>query len=96
MTDKHPFSTRRGRKLRAAKLMQSPLCEPCRREGRITAATTVHHLVPLERGGERYPALDGLEALCDDHHKQVHGARPKPDIDPQTGIPRSGHWWCEA
>jgi hypothetical protein len=51
MTDKHPFSTRRGRKLRALKLKADPHCEQCLRENKLTSAGEVHHRVPISQGG---------------------------------------------
>ena len=87
MTDKHPSSTRRGRRLREQKLRASDyLCETCRAEGRLQEAVTVHHLRPLEAGGDPYPGLDSLVALCEDHHKLTHGSRPKVRVDPKTGL----------
>lgn len=81
VTAKHPFSTRRGRKLRAEKLSAEPRCEPCLRKGRLSLATTVHHIVPLEQGGEPFPPLDGLVPMCEDCHKATHGARPRQGCD---------------
>ena len=95
MTDKHPFSTRRGRRLRQAKLDRDPLCEPCRSAGRITEAETVHHAIPLEQGGPAFPPLDGLVSMCLDHHKQSHGSKPKVHVDANTGFPLGQHWWNE-
>jgi 5-methylcytosine-specific restriction protein A len=95
VTWKHPFSTRRGRKLRQAKLRSVDyLCEPCRHQGRLVEAVEVHHVVPLEDGGDPFPALNGLEALCDDHHKRTHGKR-RGGVDPATGLPLGPHWWNE-
>ena len=78
MTDRHPFSTRRGRKLREAKLRSVDyLCEVCRHAGRLVEAIEVHHIVPLNEGGDPFPPLNGLEARCDDCHKRAHGRRRK-------------------
>jgi 5-methylcytosine-specific restriction protein A len=94
MTDAHPFSTRRGRKLRRRKLEANPLCEPCERKRKVTVATEVHHVRPLCEGGAPYPELDGLESRCHACHDQVHGARPRAAVDPATGLPIGGdHWW---
>jgi 5-methylcytosine-specific restriction enzyme A len=94
---KHPFSTRRGRKLRDAKLRSvNYLCERCRTLGKVVVAVTVHHVHALEDGGDPFPPLEGLEALCEDHHKQTHGSKPKAGVDPATGLPTSpDHWWCQ-
>jgi 5-methylcytosine-specific restriction enzyme A len=96
MTTNHPFSTRRGRRLREAKLRDCDyLCEPCRHQGRLVEAVEVHHVVPLHEGGDPFPGLNGLEARCDACHKQAHGARPKAGVDPATGLPLGDHWWNE-
>ena len=39
-----------------------PLCEMCRREGRVTAAAEVHHIVSLSAGGTHDES--NLMALC--------------------------------
>jgi 5-methylcytosine-specific restriction protein A len=94
MTIGHPFSSRKGRRLRQAKLRSVDyLCEPCRQQGRLVEAVEVHHVVPLAAGGDPFPPLSGLEALCDDHHKQTHGSKPKVGTDPATGLPVGAHWW---
>jgi 5-methylcytosine-specific restriction protein A len=96
MTTKHPFSTRRGRRLREAKLRSVDyMCEPCRSAGKLAEAVEVHHRVPLHEGGDPFPPLDGLEALCSDHHKRTHGAKPKGGTDTKTGLPLGSHWWNE-
>jgi 5-methylcytosine-specific restriction enzyme A len=93
-TTKHPFSTRKGRRLREAKLRDVDyLCERCRVEGRLIEAMEVHHRVPLHEGGDPFPPLNGLEALCDAHHKQTRGVRPRCGVDPATGLPLGDHWW---
>jgi len=95
MTERHPFSTRKGRRLRAAKLRSVDyLCEPCRHQGRLVDAVEVHHIVPLHEGGDPSPPLNGLEAVCDEHHyERSHGKR-RGGVDPKTGLPTDpSHWW---
>lgn len=65
-------------KLRRWKLSGHPLCERCEEEGRMTAATEVHHIKPVEDGltksdkemlmFDRY----NLRALCHDCHVKTH------------------------
>jgi 5-methylcytosine-specific restriction protein A len=94
MTTKHPFASRKGRRLRQAKLRSVDyLCEVCRAKGRLIEATEVHHRLPLHEGGDPFPPLNGLEALCRDHHLQAGGAKPKVRVDPKTGLPTGAHWW---
>jgi 5-methylcytosine-specific restriction enzyme A len=97
MTASHPFSSRRGRKLRQAKLRSVDyLCEPCRQQGRLVEAVEVHHVVPLHQGGDPFPPLNGLEALCGDHHyERSHGKR-RGSVDPKTGLPTGDHWWHDG
>lgn len=65
-------------RLRRAKLTDRPLCERCEAEGRITPATEVHHVVPVEtaltRADKERLAYDphNLQALCHACHVQVH------------------------
>ena len=46
-----------------------PLCEMCRREGRVTAAAEVHHIVPLSAGGTHDES--NLMALCKSCHSRI-------------------------
>lgn len=43
------------------------LCQTCRREGRLTLATQVDHIVPKARGGT--DDQTNLEAICGPHHE---------------------------
>ena len=66
------------RDLRTRKLHDQPLCEHCRREGRLTPATEVHHAVPVEtartaEGMRRLMFAPGnLVSLCHDCHAEAH------------------------
>ena len=53
--------------LRRQKLAFNPLCERCEREGRLTPATVVDHILPIKEGG---PCLDikNLQSLCKSCH----------------------------
>lgn len=46
-----------------------PLCEVCKREGRITAAEEVHHIIPLANGGTHNES--NLMALCKECHSRI-------------------------
>jgi 5-methylcytosine-specific restriction enzyme A len=58
------------------------LCQPCRREHRITPATAVDHVLPKAKGGT--DDLDNLEATCDPCHQaktlRDQGKRMRPRI----------------
>jgi len=46
-----------------------PLCEQCMKEGRITPAEEVHHVLPLSHGGTH--SEDNLMALCKSCHSRI-------------------------
>lgn len=53
--------------MRSRQLDEHPLCAWCEREGRVTVATVVHHVVPHKGDWDRF--LDGpFLSLCKDHH----------------------------
>ena len=60
---------RAWKKLRARFLLQHPLCELCRSEGRLTAAEEVHHVLPLANGGTNEEG--NLMALCKSCHSKI-------------------------
>ena len=61
------YQSRQWRVLRAVKLQQNPLCEECQRQGRLTPAQMVDHIVPINKGGEPL-ALENLQSLCNRCH----------------------------
>lgn len=57
------------RNRRAHKLRIDPLCEECEREGRVTEATQVHHIVPFASTNDRLRlAWNNLESICEACH----------------------------
>jgi hypothetical protein len=76
MTAAHPFSTRRGCKVRKAQLRREPRCELCLAKVRPAEAKTVDHVIALKDGGAPYDP-DNMRSLCLDCHKRRHGARIK-------------------
>ena len=68
------YGSGRWKRLRRLKLDRAPLCEPCKRDGRVTPADTVHHVIELRDGGA---ALDmaNLEAICRACHARAHGGK---------------------
>ncbi len=78
------INTARWRRCRTAVLSHEPLCRRCQKHGRITPATEVHHIVPLEsvpdparRAALAYD-LHNLMPLCHDCHTAVHREMSKP------------------
>lgn len=70
----------RWRKLRLIKIQNNPLCEQCEKEGELTLAVHVHHIIPLESAtGLAKEQLaynyNNLEALCEECHIKAHQKR---------------------
>lgn len=72
------INTSRWLRLRRAVLTAQPLCQRCKDEGRITAATEVHHVRPVEEAitytdkRQRMYDAHNLRALCHDCHVRTH------------------------
>ena len=75
------YNSREWHELRAAKLRSTKgLCEECLKQGIITSARCVHHIVPIEtartKDEMRRLAIDcglqGLKALCFACHARIH------------------------
>ena len=68
----------RWRRLRRDVLSRHPMCQRCQDEGRLTPATEVHHVRPVEDGttkAERARLLfvpHNLRALCHSCHLATH------------------------
>jgi 5-methylcytosine-specific restriction enzyme A len=59
---------RQWEKIRALYLAKHPLCEQCEKEGRLTPAAEVHHIVAVADGGS--DAEENLMALCKPCHSR--------------------------
>lgn len=70
--------TKRWLRLRKAVLTERPLCERCRERGELTAATEVHHRVPVETALRRCEKEElmfnpgNLMAVCRRCHAEIH------------------------
>ena len=53
------------------------LCEICKRYGRLTEATTVHHIKHLDEFPEFALVDSNLIALCDSCHNKQHPEKAK-------------------
>ncbi|MDE6498234.1 MAG: HNH endonuclease [Muribaculaceae bacterium] len=75
---KRMIHSARWQKLRRDIISASPLCERCRAEGYVTAATEVHHRIPVEQGFNRMEKKrlmfdpHNLVALCRACHVKTH------------------------
>ncbi len=100
---KWPYNTSRWRKLRYAKLQNSPLCEHCSLLGRVVIANIVDHVKAIRNGGQPFPPLEGLQSLCQACHNRktqsdmrdvehiAHGFDLQGNpIDPKHGWHRGG------
>ncbi|QRQ99703.1 HNH endonuclease signature motif containing protein [Dyadobacter sandarakinus] len=56
--------------VRPAQLRRKPECQECERQDRLTLATQVDHIIPLEQGGAAFEP-DNLQSLC----KRCHDAK---------------------
>ena len=61
------YHSQEWKRLRQDYLIEHPFCVECRKNGKLTKATVVDHIVPIRQGG---PALDesNLQALCASCH----------------------------
>ena len=75
------YNSREWKELRAAKLRSTKgLCEECLKQGIVTEARCVHHVVPIETARTRDEmrrlaigcGLQGLRALCYACHAKIH------------------------
>ncbi len=69
-----PTTTEKGygwrwQKRRKFYLQAHPLCVECEKEGRTTAATEVHHIIP--RSGRGPDEESNLMSLCKSHHSRI-------------------------
>lgn len=48
-----------------------PLCELCKREGKVTPVDEVHHIRPVADYPELRLVLENLVSLCKSHHRLV-------------------------
>lgn len=73
-----PYNTAAWRRLRAAKLAASPVCEVCARRDRVELANTVDHITSIASGGEPFPPLEDLMSMCSSCHAVKTNALDNP------------------
>jgi len=80
---------RLGLKLREQRLYAEPLCRDCKAEGRIRAASTPDHIIPLAKGGT--DTDDNIRCLCAECHdkrtREQFGLRPPKQATGSDGWP---------
>ena len=71
--ERDPASNKRyGRawkRIRDRYIKSHPLCEECEKQGRLTPAEEVHHILPLSKGGGNEKS--NLMALCKPCHSRI-------------------------
>ena len=71
--ERDPASNKRyGRawkRIRDRYIKAHPLCEECQKQGKLTPAEEVHHILPLSKGGGNEKS--NLMALCKSCHSRI-------------------------
>ena len=60
---------RAWKKIRDRYIKAHPLCEECQKDGRLTPAEEVHHIIPLSKGGSN--EYSNLMSLCKSCHSRI-------------------------
>jgi len=60
---------RAWKRIRDRYIKAHPLCEECQKQGKLTPAEQVHHILPLSKGGSS--STDNLMALCKACHSRI-------------------------
>ena len=68
------YASARWQRARRHFLAQHPLCAECERQGRVSAANTVDHIIPHRGDTKRFWDADGWQALCAGCHSRKTAA----------------------
>lgn len=60
---------RSWKRIRDSYVALHPLCDQCERNGKVTPAEEVHHILPLSKGGTH--ATQNLMSLCTSCHSEI-------------------------
>ena len=60
---------RAWKRIRDRYIKAHPLCEECKKAGRVTPAQEVHHIMPLSKGGTNVDS--NLMSLCKPCHSRI-------------------------
>ena len=72
------YNSREWKELRIMKLRTNPLCEECMKQGIVTSARCVHHIVPIETARTKDEMkrlafdVNNLRSLCFACHARIH------------------------
>ena len=64
------YNTTKWKELRLLKLQMNPLCEHCLRENKITPATEVDHIIPIQQRPDLALDINNLQSLCKPCHSR--------------------------
>lgn len=70
------YGTTAWRKFRAIYISKHPLCEHCLKDGKLTAATLVDHVIEIMDGGARL-SESNVQSLCDACHNRKTALKKK-------------------
>ena len=65
------YDNQRWRKVRRMHLAEHPMCVMCERQGRVTAATVVDHIVPHEGNADLFWDMSNWQSLCYACHNSI-------------------------
>lgn len=63
------YQSERWHRLSRQYRKQNPLCVECKKEGKLTRAQEVDHILPIAQGGDPWD-VSNLQSLCKHHHSQ--------------------------
>jgi 5-methylcytosine-specific restriction protein A len=63
------YQRKAWKSVRALQLQLEPLCRQCRKQGKLTAASIVDHVLPITEGGAELD-LNNLQSLCKPCHER--------------------------
>lgn len=63
------YDTARWRTLRKAQLQREPLCRRCQADARLTPASVVDHIKPVNQGGDFWDTANH-QSLCQSCHQR--------------------------
>ena len=70
------------KRIRAKKLRECPLCEECRRQGRMMKATDVDHIIAHKGNWKLFTNYDNLQSLC----HSCHSEKTSKEINEGRGV----------
>lgn len=78
--------TRRWDKARLTYLQRHPLCVYCERQGRVTAATVVDHIIPHRGDQKLFWDTANWQSLCKPHHDAAKQVEDTKGFSSEVGL----------